>query len=120
MVRVKGGIAAHARHKKIRKLTKGYRHKNHTTFAWGHQAFMKAGVHAYESRKLKKRDFRKLWIARISATLRQMGLRYSVVKNQWLHAKMEIDRKNLSELAVNYPAVFAKIVEGAKSAKKIQ
>jgi len=114
MTRVKGGPAAKARHKKVRKLTKGYRHKNHTTFVMGNQAAMKAGLHAYVGRKQKKRDFRVLWIARISAALRAMGLRYSEVKNKWLHARMEIDRKNLSELAMNYPAVFEKIVDIAK------
>jgi len=74
-------------------------------------------MHAYVGRKQKKRDMRRLWITRISAALRAQGLRYSEIKNKWLHARMEVDRKNLSELAVNFPAVFEKVVEVAKKAK---
>ena len=119
MTRVKGGVASRNRHKKIRKATKGYRGKRHSTFKMAMQAYMKAGMHAYVGRKQKKRDFRRLWITRISAALRGMGLRYSAMKNQWLHAKMEVDRKNLSELAVNYPEVFAKVVEAGQKAKRV-
>ena len=119
MTRVKGGTASHARHKKIRKATKGYRGKNHSVFKIAKQAHMKAGLHAYVGRKQKKRDFRRLWIARISNALRAMGFRYSAMKNKWLHARMEIDRKNLSELAVNYPDVFNKIVETTKNTKPV-
>mgnify|MGYP000922501983 CR=1 FL=1 len=114
MVRVTSGTVTHQRHKKIRKANKGYRGKNRTTFKLAMQAFMKAGMHAYVGRKQKKRDFRVLWIRRISNALRAMGLRYSAVKNQWLHAQMEVDRKNLSELAINYPEVFKKVVETKK------
>ena len=78
---------------------------------------MKAGLHAFVGRKQKKRDFRRLWITRISGALRAQGLRYSEIKNKWLHARMEVDRKNLSELAINYPAVFDKIVDVAKTTK---
>ncbi len=119
MVRIKGGVASRARHKKIRKATKGYRGKRHSTFKNAMQAFMKAGKNAYVGRKQKKRDFRRLWIGRISSVLRAQGLRYSEIKNKWLHARMEIDRKNLSELAVNYPDVFQKIIDLAKKTKKI-
>lgn len=114
MVRVNTSTASKARHNKVRKATKGYRGKNHTTFRLGMQAFLKAGQNAYIGRKQKKRDFRKLWITRISNALRAQGLKYSVMKNKWLHAKMDVDRKNLSELAVNYPEVFNKIVEKTK------
>ncbi|MCF7830970.1 50S ribosomal protein L20 [Candidatus Gracilibacteria bacterium] len=114
MTRVTGGTAAHARHKKVKAQAKGYRGKRSSTFRMAHQAIMKAGMHAYVGRKQKKRDFRRLWIARISASLRAMGLRYSEVKNKWLHAKMEVDRKNLSELAVNFPKIFEKVVGVAK------
>lgn len=120
MVRVTSGPATRDRHRKIRKANKGYRSKNRTTFRMGMQAYMKAGIHAYEGRKQKKRDFRQLWITRLSAALRKMGLRYSEVKNKWLHARMEIDRKNLSELAVNYPNVFDQVVEVAKKAKRVE
>lgn len=120
MVRVTSGPATRERHKKIRKANKGYRSKNRTTFRMGMQAYMKAGLHAYKGRKQKKRDFRQLWITRLSAALRSMGLRYSEIKNKWLHARMEIDRKNLSELSVQYPTIFEKIVEVAQKAKKIE
>ncbi len=114
MTRVTGGTAAHARHKKVRDQAKGYRSKRSSTFRMAKQAVMKAGMHAYVGRKQKKRDFRRLWITRISAALRAVGLRYSEVKNKWLHAKMEVDRKSLSELAMNFPKVFEKVVEVAK------
>ncbi len=119
MVRIKGGVASRNRHKKIRKATKGYKGKRHTTFKNAMQAYMKAGKNAYVGRKQKKRDFRRLWIARISAALRMNGDRYSEMKNKWLHARMEIDRKNLSELAVNYPDIFAKVVELGRKTKKL-
>ena len=119
MVRVKGGVASRNRHKKIRKATKGYRGKNHSTFRLGMQAFMKAGLHAYVGRKQKKRDFRRLWISRISAAVRNMGLRYSEVKNQMLHGRIDLDRKSLSELAVNYPAVFENVIKEAQKVKKV-
>jgi large subunit ribosomal protein L20 len=80
---------------------------------------MKAGMHAYVGRKQKKRDFRQLWITRISSALRALGFRYSEIKNQWLHAQMNVDRKNLSELAIQYPQVFEKVVEVARNAKKV-
>ncbi len=114
MVRVTGGPASHARHKKVRAQAKGYRGKRSSTFRMAKQAVMKAGLHAYVGRKNKKRDFRRLWISRISTALRDMGLRYSDVKNKWLHAKMDVDRKNLAELAVDYPKVFKKVAEIGK------
>lgn len=118
MVRVKGGVASRNRHKKVLKATKGFRGKRNSVFRLAMQAYMKSGMNAYVGRKQKKRDFRALWIRRISIALRAQGLRYSAVKNGWLHARMEVDRKNLSELAVNYPAVFNKVVEVSKNAKK--
>jgi large subunit ribosomal protein L20 len=117
MVRVTNSTISHARHAKVRKATKGYRGKNHSTFRLAKQAQMKAGLHAYVGRKRKKRDFRRLWITRISGALRNAGLRYSEIKNKWLHAKMEVDRKNLAELAVEYPKVFEKIVSIATKQK---
>ena len=114
MTRVTNNNVSKSRHKKIKQATKGYRGKNHSTFRLAQQAYMKAGMHAYVGRKQKKRDFRRLWILRISNALRSMGLRYSEVKNKWLHKKMEIDRKNLSELAINYPKVFEKVVDITK------
>ncbi|HEY5714058.1 MAG TPA: 50S ribosomal protein L20 [Candidatus Gracilibacteria bacterium] len=119
MVRVNGGPTARARHKKVLKETKGFRGKRNSVFKIAKQAQMKAGTNAYVGRKQKKRDFRRLWIVRISAALRNKGIRYSQMKNQWLHARMEIDRKMLSELAINYPAVFDKVVEVGQKAKKV-
>ena len=118
MVRVSAGPAQRNRHRKIRKDNKGYRGKNRTTFRLAHQAWMKSGMHAYIDRRKKKRDFRRLWISRLSAALQSFGIRYSLMKNQWLHARVGIDRKNLSELAIHYPEVFAKVVEATKSARK--
>lgn len=119
MTRATNGPAAHARHKKVRKATKGYRGKNHSTFRLGMQAYMKAGTNAYVGRKQKKRDFRRLWITRISAALSANNLKYSEIKNLWLHAQMEVDRKNLSELAIQYPMIFEKLVGVAKGANKV-
>lgn len=120
MTRVSTSTTTRARHKKILSSTKGYRGARNSVFRIAKQAWMKAGQNAYIGRKQKKRDFRALWITRISAALRLRGLRYSEVKNQWLHARMEVDRKNLSELAMNYPAVFDKVVEVAQKAKKVE
>lgn len=120
MVRITSNPSTKQRHRKIRQATKGYRGKRHSTFRHGMQAYMKAGLHAYKGRKQKKRDFRKLWIGRLSAALRQMGLRYSEIKNKWLHAQMQVDRKNLSELAVQYPRVFEQVVNVAHKSKKVK
>jgi len=114
MVRVTAGPATRRRHKKILTSTKGYRASFSRVFKMAKQANMRAGRHAYIGRKQKKRTFRALWITRISAALRARGLNYSTAKNKWLHARMEIDRKNLSEIAGNYPAVFDKIVDIAR------
>ena len=81
---------------------------------------MKAGQNAYIGRKLKKRQFRRLWITRISIALRNRGEKYSVMQNKWMHAMVGVDRKNMSELAVNYPVVFDKLVEVGRKAKKIE
>ncbi len=120
MVRVTSGTTAKARHKKVLSATKGYRGKRKSVFRIAKQAMMKAGQHAYKGRKQKKRDFRRLWTARISAALRERGHRYSEMKNKWLHARMGVDRKNLSEIAMNHSEVFDKIVEVGVKAKKIE
>ena len=119
MVRVKGGPAARNRHKKVIKEAKGFRGKRNSVYRLAKQAVMKAGTNAYVGRKQKKRDMRQLWISRISTALRLQGVNYSQTKNKWLHARMEIDRKNLAELAVNYPKVFTKVVEVAKNSKRV-
>ena len=116
-MRVKRGIVRHRRHKKIRALAKGYRGMRHSTFVKANEAVIRAGTNAYVSRKLKKRDFRALWITRISAALKMKGMRYSVFIDQLTKKKVGLNRKVLSELAIHDPEVFGKVVEmvGAKS-----
>ncbi len=113
-MRVKGGTTTHARHKKILKSTKGYRGRQKNTFRVAKQANMKAGLHAYRGRKLKKRTYRALWIQRLNAAVRATGLTYSRFIDGLTKSKIAVNRKNLSELAVNEPEVFAKIVDAAK------
>jgi large subunit ribosomal protein L20 len=109
-MRVKRGIVRHRRHKKIRKLAKGYRGMRSSTFVKANEAVIRAGVNSYVSRRLKKRDFRTLWIARVSAALRARGIRYSVFIGAMAKKKIALDRKTLSELAIHEPAVFDKVV----------
>ncbi|MCB9809387.1 50S ribosomal protein L20 [Candidatus Peribacteria bacterium] len=120
MVRVTSGPATRAKHQKIRQATKGYRGKNHTVFRIANQAFIKAGQHAYRGRKQKKRDFRQLWITRINIALRNRGEKYSTMMHRWMHARVDLDRKTLSELAINYPAIFDKLVTLGQSTTPLQ
>jgi len=113
-MRIKGGTTTRARHKKVLKSTKGYRGRQKNTFRVAKQANMKAGLHAYRSRKLKKRTYRALWIQRLNAAVRATGLTYSRFIDGLAKSKIAVNRKNLSELAVNEPKVFAKIVDAAK------
>ena len=108
MARVKKGINAHKRRKKILKLAKGF-------YGSAKTAVMRADRFAFVGRKQKKRDYRKLWIARINAAARLNGISYSRLINGLKLANIEINRKMLAELAVNDPAAFTKIVEEAKS-----
>ena len=110
-MRVKRGIVRHRRHKKIRKLAKGYSGMRRTTFVKANEAVIRAGTNAYKDRRLKKRDFRGLWITRINAAVRANGIRYSQFIKALTQKKITINRKVLSELAIHDPAVFAKIVE---------
>lgn len=114
MTRVKRGVPAHRRHKKMLKAAKGYRGKRHNTFKQAKTAWMKAGLHAYEGRKLKKRTFRSLWIARINAACRPLGLSYSRLMDKLTKADVQINRKMLSELAINDPETFKALVESLK------
>ena len=115
-MRVKRGIVRHRRHKKIRALAKGYRGMRSTTYVKANEAVIRAGTNSYVSRRLKKRDFRSLWITRLSAALKMKGIRYSVFIDQMTKKKVELNRKTLSELAIHHPEVFGKVVEvvGAK------
>ncbi|WP_026895091.1 50S ribosomal protein L20 [Clostridiisalibacter paucivorans] len=114
MARVKKAINAKKRHKKILKLAKGYYGAKSKLFRPANQAVMKALSTAYVGRKLKKRDFRKLWISRINAGARLNGLSYSRFINGLKKAKIEINRKVLSEMAIHDPEGFKQLVEVAK------
>lgn len=115
MARVKRGVIAGRRHKKVLAKAKGYYNARRKIFRAANQAVIKAGQYAYRDRRQKKRDFRALWIARINAAAREHGLTYSRLINGLLKAGIEVDRKILAELAVHEPASFAAICEQAKA-----
>jgi large subunit ribosomal protein L20 len=116
MPRVKRGVIARARHKKVLKAAKGYRGRRKNVYRVAKQAVMKAGQYAYRDRRQKKRQFRTLWIARINAGARELGLTYSRFMNGLKIATVEVDRKVLADLAVFDKAAFAQFVEIAKKA----
>ena len=116
MPRVKRGVTARARHKKVLALAKGFRGRRGNVFRIAKQAVMKAGQYAYRDRRAKKRVFRQLWIARINAAARQNGLSYSRLINGLKKASIEIDRKILSDIAVHDKLAFTALVEKAKAA----
>ena len=116
MPRVKRGVTAHARHKKILALAKGYRGRRKNVFRIAKEAVMKAGQYAYRDRRTRKRVFRQLWIARINAASRELGVSYSKFMAGLKKAAIEIDRKVLADLAVHDAGAFAKLAEAAKSA----
>jgi large subunit ribosomal protein L20 len=115
MPRVKRGVTAHARHKKILALAKGYRGRRKNVFRIAKQAVMKAGQYAYRDRRTRKRVFRQLWIARINAASRELGVSYSKFMAGLKKAQIDIDRKVLADLAVTDPAAFGSIVEKVKA-----
>ncbi len=115
MPRVKRGVTARARHKKVLALAKGYRGRRKNVYRIAKQAVMKAGQYAYRDRRAKKRVFRRLWIVRINAASRALGLTYSKFMAGLKKAAIEVDRKVLADLAVNDPAAFGSIVEKAKA-----
>ena len=116
MPRVKRGVIARARHKKVLKAAKGYRGRRKNVYRVAKQAVMKAGQYAYRDRRQKKRQFRTLWIARINAGARECGLTYSRFMNGLKKAAVELDRKVLADLAVFDKTAFAQFVEMAKKA----
>lgn len=118
MARVKGGVTTRRRRKRVLKLAKGYRGNKSKAFRTAKQAVMKSLVYAYVGRKQKKRDFRRLWIARISAQAKMEGINYSQFMNGLKKAGIEMNRKMLSEIAVSDKAAFAALVEKAKAALK--
>ena len=115
MPRVKRGVTAHAKHKKVIDAAKGYRGRRGTVFRIAKEAVMKAGQYAYRDRRTRKRVFRALWIARINAAAREYGLSYSVFMNGLKKAMIEIDRKVLADLAVADKAAFAQIANQVKA-----
>ena len=116
MPRVKRGVTARARHKKVLKLSKGFRGRRNNVYRVAKQAAMKAGQYAYRDRRTKKRVFRALWIARINAAARNNDMTYSQFIHGLKKASIEMDRKVLADLAVFDKAAFSAIVEKAKAA----
>ena len=114
MARVKGGVTAKKRHKKVLKQAKGYYGAKSKLYRPANQAVMKSLSYAYSGRKQRKRDFRKLWISRINAAARTNGMNYSTFINGLKKANIEINRKMLSEMAIHDPEGFTKLVEIAK------
>ena len=120
MSRVKRGVTAQKRHKKILKQAKGYRGARSRTFRVANQAVIKAGQYAYRDRKQRKRTFRSLWIVRINAAARLFELSYSQLMHGLKLAEVVMDRKMLAELAANHPEAFAEIARVAKAALPIK
>lgn len=116
MARVKGALATRKRRNKTLKLAKGYWGGKSRLFKTAKEAVMKSGQYAYIGRKLKKRDFRRLWITRISAACKANGMNYSTFMNGLKKANITLNRKMLSEIAINDAAGFAALTEKAKAA----
>ena len=116
MARVKGAMMTRKRRNKVMKMAKGYWGSKSKHFKMANQAVMKSGVYAYTGRKLKKRDFRQLWITRISAGCKMNGMNYSTFMNGLKKSGIIINRKMLAELAVNDKAAFTQLTDTAKKA----
>ena len=116
MARVKGGLSTKKRRKKVLKLAKGYRGAKSKLYRTANQAVMKSLTYAYIGRKQKKREFRRLWITRISAACKMNDINYSQFMNGLKKAGIEINRKMLSEIAIAHAAAFTALVEKAKAA----
>lgn len=115
-MRVKRGIVSHRKHKKVMGLAKGYRGARSRLIRTAKQSILQAGSYAFAGRKLKKRDFRALWITRIAETVKTYGISYSVFIKKLKNANIVLDRKILSNLIISDPETFSKIVETAKKA----
>ncbi|KAB7742769.1 50S ribosomal protein L20 [Parvibaculum sedimenti] len=116
MSRVKRGVTTHARHRKVIKKAKGYYGRRKNTFRTANQAVEKAGQYAYRDRRTRKRNFRSLWIQRINAGVRELGLTYGRFIDGLSKAGIEVDRKVLSDLAIHEPEAFKALVEKAQAA----
>jgi large subunit ribosomal protein L20 len=115
MPRVKRGVTARARHKKVLEQAKGYRGRRKNVYRIAKQAVMKAGQYAYRDRRAKKREFRALWIVRINAAAREFGMTYSTLINGLKKSAIDVDRKVLADLAVHDKTAFGQIAEQAKA-----
>ena len=115
MPRVKRGVTARARHKKVLDPAKGYRGRRNSVYRIAKEAVMKAGQYAYRDRRQRKRQFRSLWIVRINAAARELGMTYSTLINGLNKASIQVDRKVLADLAVFDKAAFAAIANQAKA-----
>ena len=118
MARVKRGVTAHARHKKVLKLAKGYRGEAHSNYKRAKEAVMKADSYAYRDRRNRKRDFRRLWITRINAAARQNGMSYGTFMHGLKLAGVELDRKVLADIAVRDAETFTRFAEVAREASE--
>ncbi len=116
MARVKGALNTRKRHKRILKKAKGFRGAESKQFRVANQAVMRSMQNAYVGRKRRKRDFRRLWIARISAAAKMNGMNYSTFMNGLKKSGIDLNRKALSEIAIADPAAFTKLTETAKAA----
>ncbi|MGK2942313.1 MAG: 50S ribosomal protein L20 [Immundisolibacter sp.] len=116
MPRVKRGVTAHARHKKVLKLAKGYYGARSRVFRVANQAVIKAGQYAYRDRRQRKRQFRALWIVRINAGARLSDMSYSTFMHGLIKAGIEVDRKVLADLAIHDAAAFGALAQQAKAA----
>lgn len=112
-MRSTNAVASRARRKRVLKQTKGYQKAPRTSYKLGKQAVTRAGQYAYRDRRVKKREFRKLWIKRINIAARQNDTTYSALINGMIKNKIELDRKVMAELAVNEPAAFTAVVQAA-------
>lgn len=115
MPRVKRGVTAHAKHKKVLDAAKGYRGRRSTVFRIAKEAVMRAGQYAYRDRRNRKRDFRGLWIARINAAARELGMTYSTFMHGLKKAAIEVDRKVLADIAVFDKPAFEQLANQAKA-----
>ena len=116
MARVKRGVTAHARHKKVLKFAKGFRGRTSKCFRVAVERVEKSWLYAYRDRRNKKRDFRALWIQRINAAVRSNGMKYSTFMNGLHKANIMVDRKMLSKLAMENPEIFSTFIEKSKQA----
>ena len=114
MTRVKRGVTKRRRHKKILSLARGFRSSSHRNYKWAKEALIHAWSHAYRHRRERKGDFRRLWILRIGASTRQLGMTYSQFIHGLSNANVEINRKMLADIAVRDPQAFEKLVSVAQ------